>query len=170
MDLSAIIGFVVGVVLWGLVAALALTAAVRSKALCREGLTEGARDFFILIPRVLVGVVGSGYIAAIMPQDLISHWIGPNSGLVGIAIATVVGAATPGGAVVGFAIGAAALKGGAGAPQVIAYTTAWSLYTIQRLFNWEIHMMAPRVVWLRAATSFPLPFLAGIAAMLVGKP
>ena len=31
-------------------------------------------------------------------------------------------------------------------------------------------MMAPRVVWLRAATSFPLPFLAGIAAMLVGKP
>jgi hypothetical protein len=25
-------------------------------------------------------------------------------------------------------------------------------------------------VWLRAATSFPLPFLAGIAAMLVGKP
>ena len=39
-----------------------------------------------------------------------------------------------------------------------------------RLFNWEIHMMAPRVVWLRAATSFPLPFLAGIAAMLVGKP
>ena len=59
---------------------------------------------------------------------------------------------------------------GAGAPQVIAYTTAWSLYTIQRLFNWEIHMMAPRVVWLRAATSFPLPFLAGIAAMLVGKP
>ena len=72
--------------------------------------------------------------------------------------------------VVGFAVGAAALKGGAGAAQVIAYTTAWSLYTIQRLFNWEIHMMAPRVVWLRAATSFPLPFLAGIAAMLVGKP
>ena len=170
MDLTAVIGFVVGVVLWGLVAALALTAAVRSKALCREGLTEGARDFFVLIPRVLVGVVGSGYLAAALPQDLIADWIGPKSGLAGIGIATFAGAITPGGAVVGFSVGAAALKGGAGAPQVIAYTTAWSLYTIQRLFNWEIHMMAPRVVWLRAATSFPLPFLAGIAAMLVGKP
>ena len=170
MDLTHVIGLVIAFLLWGLVAALALTAAVRSKALFREGMREGARDFVVLIPRVMIGVVGSGYIAAIMPQDLITHWIGPNSGLIGIAIATVVGAATPGGAVVGFAIGAAALKGGAGAPQVIAYTTAWSLYTIQRLFNWEIHMMAPRVVWLRAATSFPLPFLAGIAAMLVGKP
>jgi uncharacterized membrane protein YraQ (UPF0718 family) len=170
VDLTAVIGIVVGILLWGLVAALALTAAVRSKALCREGLAEGARDFVVLIPRVLVGVVGSGYIAAIMPQDLIAAWIGPGSGLIGITIATFIGAATPGGAVVGFAIGAAALKSGAGAPQVIAYTTAWSLYTIQRLFNWEIHMMPPRVVWLRAATSFPLPFLAGITAMLIGRP
>ena len=69
----------------------------------------------------MIGVVGSGYIAAIMPPDLIAAWIGPNSGFIGILIATIVGAATPGGAVVGFAIGAAALKSGAGAPQVIAY-------------------------------------------------
>jgi uncharacterized membrane protein YraQ (UPF0718 family) len=165
-----VISTVVAVILWGLVAGLALTAAVRSKALFREGAWEGSRDFVVLIPRVLIGVVGSGYIAAVMPQDLITQWIGPNSGLLGITIAALCGAATPGGAVVGFAIGAAALKGGAGAPQVIAYTTAWSLYTIQRLFNWEIHMMAPRVVWLRAAISIPLPFLAGIAAMLIGKP
>src|SRR5947209_1237950 len=109
-------------------------------------------------------------LVAVMPQATIATWIGPNSGLVGIAIATLAGAATPGGAVVGFSVGAAALKGGAGAPQVIAYTTAWSLYTLQRLINWEIHMMAPRVVWLRAMASFPLPFLAGIGALLLGKP
>ena len=77
---------------------------------------------------------------------------------------------TPGGAVVGFAIGAAALKSGAGAPQVIAYTTAWSLYALQRLLNWEIQMMAPRFVLLRASISLPLPLLAGVSAMLVGKP
>ena len=170
MDLIAIIGIIVGIVLWGLVAVLALTAAVRSKALFREGAWEGARDFVVLIPRVLIGVVGSGYLAAVMPQDVIAHWIGPNSGVFGILIAALCGAATPGGAVVGFSVGAAALKGGAGAAQVIAYTTAWSLYTIQRLINWEIHMMAPRVVWLRAAISMPLPILAGICAMLIGKP
>ena len=170
MDVTTVIGIVVSALLWTLVAVLALTAAVRSKALCREGLWEGGRDFVVLIPRVLVGVVGSGYIAAVVPQEIITAWIGPNSGLTGITIATLAGAATPGGAVVGFSIGAAALKGGAGAPQVIAYSTAWSLYALQRLINWEIWMMAPRVVWLRAAVSVPLPFLAGLGAMLIGKP
>jgi uncharacterized membrane protein YraQ (UPF0718 family) len=165
-----IVGIAVTVVLWGLVAGLALTAAVRSKALFREGAFEGSRDFVVLIPRVLVGVVGSGYLAAVMPPELIATWIGPNSGFTGILIGMIAGAVTPGGAVVGFSIGAAALKGGAGTPQVIAYTTAWSLYTIQRLLNWEIYMMPARVVWLRAAVSIPLPLLAGVTAMLLGKP
>jgi uncharacterized membrane protein YraQ (UPF0718 family) len=170
MDLVHIISIVIGILLWILVGVLAFTAAMRSKVLFREGAYEGARDFIVLIPRVMIGVVGSGYVAAVMPPDLIAKWIGPNSGLLGILIATVVGAATPGGAVVGFAVGAAALKSGAGAPQVIAYSTAWSLYTIQRMLNWEIHMMAPRFVWLRAAISFPLPILAALAALLLGKP
>ena len=56
-------------------------AAMRSKALFREGAFEGGRDFFVLIPRVMIGVVGSGYIAAVMPADLITTWIGPKSGL-----------------------------------------------------------------------------------------
>jgi hypothetical protein len=161
---------IVNVLLWALVATLALTAAVRSKALFREAAGEGARDFVVLLPRILIGVVGSGYIAAVMPQDLITTWIGPNSGVLGIAIAALAGAVTPGGAVVGFAVGAAALKGGGGAPQVIAYSTAWSLYALTRLINWEVAMMPPRVVWLRAAVSVPLPFLAGVGAMLIGHP
>jgi hypothetical protein len=161
---------IVNLLLWVLVAVLALTAAVRSKALFREGATEGARDFVMLLPRIMVGVVGSGYIAAIMPEDLITTWIGPNSGLLGITIATLAGAVTPGGAVVGFSVGAAALKGGGGAPQVIAYSTAWSLYALTRLINWEVAMMPARVVWLRAAVSIPLPFLAGVGAMLIGHP
>jgi len=161
---------IVNLLLWVLVAALALTAAVRSKALFREAASEGVRDFVVLLPRIMIGVVGSGYIAAIMPENLITTWIGPQSGLLGIAIATLAGAITPGGAVVGFSVGAAALKGGGGAPQVIAYTTAWSLYAVTRLINWEVAMMPPNVVWLRAMVSIPLPLLAGIGAMLIGRP
>jgi hypothetical protein len=90
--------------------------------------------------------------------------------LTGVLLATVGGALTPGGPVVGFAIGAAALKGGAGAPQVIAYSTAWALYAIHRLVLYEVPMMPPRVVWLRAMVSLPLPFIAAASAMLIGKP
>jgi uncharacterized membrane protein YraQ (UPF0718 family) len=156
--------------LWLIALALGLVAASRSRKLLRDSAREGAIDCLRLIPRIMLGVVGAGYIAALLPQEVVGRWLGADSGITGLCIAVLGGAFTPGGPVIGFSIGAAALKGGAGAPQVIAYTTAWSLYTIQRLINWEIHMMAPRVVWLRAAVSIPLPILAGIAAMLIGKP
>jgi hypothetical protein len=80
------------------------------------------------------------------------------------------GAFTPGGPVIGFSIGAAALKGGAGTPQVIAYTIAWALFAVQRLFIWELPVMPERLVWLRVMASLPLPLLAAAGAMLLGRP
>lgn len=160
----------VNVVLWAVVAAVALTAATRSRFLLREGATQGTLDFFRIIPRIFLGVVGSGFLAEIMPQQFVIQSLGPNSGVVGICIAIVAGALTPGGAVIGFALGATALKAGAGAPQVIAYSTAWALLALQRVVGWEIPMMPARVVWLRVAVSLPLPFLAAFGAMLLGKP
>ena len=127
-------------------------------------------EFLRLIPRIALGVIGSGFIADAMPQDLIVPWIGPQSGMIGVAIATLGGAATSGGPVVGFSVAAAALKAGGGAPQVIAYVTAWSLFSIQRILGWEIPSMPPRVVWLRAAVSVPLPFLVAATAMLINRP
>jgi uncharacterized membrane protein YraQ (UPF0718 family) len=156
--------------LWSIVLALAITAGVRRVPLLKQCLREGTIDFVRLLPRLLVGVVGSGFIAEILPRDLMAQWLGPGSGILGILIATLGGALTPGGPVVGFAIGAAALKGGAGVPQVIAFSTAWALFAVQRLFFWELPVLPARLVWLRAAAALPLPFLAAGAAMLLGKP
>lgn len=127
-------------------------------------------EFIRLLPRIAIGVIGSGFIADVLPAALVSQWLGPESGLTGVLIATLGGALTPGGPVVGFSIGAAALKGGAGAPQVIAYSTAWALYAIHRLVMWEMPMMPARIVWLRAIVSLPLPFIAALLAMLAGRP
>ncbi len=160
----------INLLLWGLVLVLVAAAATRSTVLVRDGIREGLIEFVRLLPRIAIGVVGSGYIAEVLPQDLIGHWLGPNSGFSGLVIAALGGALTPGGPVVGFAVGSAALKSGAGAPQVIAYSTAWALYAVQRIMVFEIPMMPPRVVWLRAAVSLPLPFLAAAAALLAGKP
>lgn len=164
------LSFAVDLLLWGIVAVLMLMAALRGRQVLQQAVWEGIVDFLALIPRLIFGVIGAGFLAEVLPQDLIVSWIGPDSGLVGLAIATLVGALTPGGPVVGFAIGATAIKSGAGAPQIIAFVTAWSLYAIQRFVMWEIPVMEPRVVWLRAMSSLPLPFLAGLGAMLVGKP
>ncbi len=160
----------VNILLWLVVVALAFVAATRGRVLLYDGAREGVLEFIRLLPRICAGVIGSGFIAEVLPKALVASWIGPGSGFLGVVIATVGGALTPGGPVVGFSIGAAALKSGAGAPQVIAYSTAWALYAIHRLVIWEMPMMPARVVWLRAAVSLPLPFIAAAAAMLLAKP
>jgi len=160
----------INVLLWLVVGILAVIAATRGRVLLDDGVRAGVMEFILLLPRIGVGVVGSGFVAEALPNEWIAPWIGPESGLLGVAIATIGGALTPGGPVVGFSIGAAALKSGAGAPQVIAYSTAWALYAIHRLVIWEVPMMPARVVWLRALVSLPLPFLAAALAMLLGRP
>ena len=162
--------YLVEALLWILVAALALAAAVKGRILFRDGLREGTTDFLRLLPKVLLGVVGSGYVAAIMPADITARYLGPECGFLGVTIAILAGAFTPGGPVVGFSIGAAAIKSGAGAPQVIAYVTAWALFAVQRFFLWELPIMPPRLVWIRALASLPLPFIAAAGAMLLGRP
>ena len=160
----------VNLLLWLVVGVLAFMAALRGRVLLNDGAREGLWEFIRLLPRIGAGVVGSGFIAEVLPKALVASWIGPESGFIGVLIATLGGALTPGGPVVGFSIGAAALKGGAGAPQVIAYSTAWALYAIHRLVIWEVPMMPPRLVWLRAAVSVPLPFIAAAIAMALARP
>jgi len=165
-----VIGFAIDVLLWGFVVALAVAAAIRNRAMAWDGVRDGTVDFLRLIPRLVFGVIGAGFLAEVLPQELIISWFGPDSGILGLTIATIVGCATPGGPVVGFAIAATALKSGAGAPQVIAFVSAWSLFALQRLLMWELPVMDQKAVWVRIAVSLPLPFLAAAIAMLVGKP
>jgi len=160
----------INIFLWTVVAVLAFIAMMRSRTLFREGAKGGTVDFIRLVPRLAIGVLGSGFIGEIMPQALIAEWLGPSSGFSGTLIASLSGALTPGGPMVGFAIGVAALKSGASAPQVIAYSTAWALFALNRVFIWELPMMPPRIVWLRIVASLPLPFLAAWIAMLAGRP
>jgi uncharacterized membrane protein YraQ (UPF0718 family) len=160
----------IDMILWGSVAALGFIALRRGRTLLTSSVREGAKDFINIVPRVALGVIGSGYIAAIIPPQVITGWLGPDSGWAGVLAAVIAGAVTPGGPVVGFSIGAVALKSGAGAPQVIAYVIAWALFAFQRLILWEIPFMPARFVWFRAAVSLPFPFLAAAIAMTIGRP
>jgi uncharacterized membrane protein YraQ (UPF0718 family) len=162
--------FLVDGLLWMIALALGLIAAMRSRQLLYASAREGTVDCLRLIPRIMLGVVGSGYIAALLPQEVVGRWLGADSGVTGMLIAVFGGAFTPGGPVIGFSIGAAALKGGAGTPQVIAYTIAWALFAVQRLFIWELPVMPQRLVLWRVIASLPLPFLAAALAMMLGRP
>jgi hypothetical protein len=161
---------IIDIILWGSVVALAVIAWRRGRLVLTTSVREGTMDFINIVPRIALGVIGSGYIAAVIPQQIITGWLGPDSGWLGVLTGVIAGAATPGGPVVGFSIGAVALKAGGGAPQIIAYVVAWALFAFQRLLLWEIPFMPARFVWFRAAVSLPFPFLAAAIAMAIGRP
>ena len=133
----------IDILLWGSVAAVGLIAWQRGPIVLTSSLRQGTREFIGIIPRIALGVVGSGYIAAVIPQEIITGWLGPNSGWLGVATAVVAGAATPGGPVVGFSIGAVALKSGGGSPQVLAYVIAWALLPSSGSCSGKFHSCHP---------------------------
>jgi hypothetical protein len=155
---------IIDIILWASVAAVGFIAFRRGPMVLKVSPREGTMDFINIVPRIALGVIGSGYIAAVIPQEIITGWLGPLT-------ATIAGVATPGGGPeIGFSIGAVAMKAGGGPPQVIAYVIAWALFAFQRLLLWEIPFMPARFVWFRAAVSLPFPFVAAAIAMAIGKP
>src|SRR6202008_4690200 len=95
----------IDIMLWGSVAVLAFLVWRRGRVLALASAREGAVDFINIVPRIALGVIGSGYIAAVIPPEVITGGLGPDSGWMGVLAATIAGAVTPGGPVVGFSIG-----------------------------------------------------------------
>jgi hypothetical protein len=134
---------IIDILLWGSLFGVGVIAWRQDKTVLTVALRNGGMDFINIVPRIALGVIGSGFIAAIIPSEVIVGGLGPDTGWLGVATAVVAGAATPGGPVVGFSIGAVALKSGGGAPQVTAYVVAWALFAFQRLILWEIPSCRP---------------------------
>ena len=82
------------VILWTSVAAVGFIAYRRGPKVMTSSRREGAMDFISIAPRIALVVVDSGYIAAVIPQEVIPGWLGPNSRWLGVATAVVAGAAT----------------------------------------------------------------------------
>src|SRR5258708_4844618 len=167
---SGLKGLLIGAAFGAILPGGPFTAYRRGPKVMSASLREGTLDFINIVPRIALGVIGSGYIAAVIPQEVITGWLGPDSGWLGVLTAVIAGAATPGGPVVGFSIGAVALKAGGGPPQVTAYVIAWALFAFQRVMLWEIPFMPARFVWFPPPVSVPFPFLAAAIAMAIGKP
>ena len=70
----------IDILLWGSVAAVGYLAYLRGRVVLTTSLREGTMDFINIVPRIGLGVIGSGYIAAVIPQEIITGWLGPDSG------------------------------------------------------------------------------------------
>ena len=66
--------------LWAIVIVLGLMLAARSQPLFLDSLRFAAREFMALLPRIALGMIGSGFIAEILPQQWMMAWFGPGTG------------------------------------------------------------------------------------------
>ena len=96
-------------------------------------------------------------------QPFISEWLGPQSGLRGILIGSMLGTLTPGGPVVTVPILAGLLRSGSSVGVAVAYLTGWGLWSLDRL-PLEIGLLGWKFTVIRVACVCLLAPIAGLIA------
>ena len=118
-----------------------------------------------ILPLLVFAFIVAGMVQVLLPQELISKWIGAESGIRGILIGTVAGALAPGGPYVSLPVAAGLLRSGAGVGTVVAFLTGWSLWAVSRL-PMEVGILGWKFTLIRLASTFFFPPIAGLIAHL----
>jgi len=118
-----------------------------------------------ILPLLIFAFIMAGMIQTLLPRELLSKWIGEESGLRGILIGTLAGGITPGGPYVSLPVVAGLLRAGAGVGTMVAFITAWSLWAVSRL-PMEIGVLGWKFTAIRLVCTFFFPPIAGLIAHL----
>jgi uncharacterized membrane protein YraQ (UPF0718 family) len=130
-----------------------------------QGLNSGLKMIIEIFPLLLFAFIVAGMVQVLLPQELLSRWIGEESGIKGILIGTLAGGVTPGGPYVSLPVVAGLLKAGAGVGTLVAFLTAWSLWAVARL-PMEIGILGWKFTFVRFICTFFFPPIAGFIAQL----
>jgi len=127
------------------------------------GLKSGGILLLQILPLLIFAFIIAGMVPVLVPTELISRWIGAESGIRGILIGTVVGGLMPGGPYVCLPIAAGLLRVGASVGTMVAFITAWSLWAVSRL-PLDIAILGWQFTLIRLACTFFFPPIAGLIA------
>jgi len=127
------------------------------------GLKSAGNILLQIIPLLIFAFIIAGMIQVIVPTEMISKWVGAESGFRGILIGTAIGGLTPGGPFVTLPIAAGLLRTGASIGTLVAFMTAWSLLAFTRL-PLEIGLLGWKFTLIRLACTFFFPLIAGLIA------
>jgi len=133
------------------------------------GLLAGGRALWHNLPLVLLGFAIAGLIQVLVPGELISRWLGVQSGAKGVLIACLAGGLVPGPPYAVFPLVAGLYKAGAGLGPVVGFISAWSLWSVARL-PIEMALVDPKVALVRYGVTFVVPPLAGLLASVLTRP
>jgi uncharacterized membrane protein YraQ (UPF0718 family) len=115
---------------------------------------------------LIVSFILAGLVQVLIPRDLITQWLGAESGVRGVLIGCVVGGLVPGSPYTTFPIVASLYEAGASLGAVVGFVTAWALWSISRLPT-EMALIDPRPALIRYAITFIVPPITGVLAEVV---
>jgi len=127
------------------------------------GLKAAGSLLLQIVPLLIFAFIVAGMIQHLVPTEMISRWIGMESGFRGILIGTVLGGVAPGGPFISLPIAAGLLRTGASIGTMVAFLTGWSLLAVTRL-PLEIGIMGWQFTLIRLACVFFFPPIAGLIA------
>jgi uncharacterized membrane protein YraQ (UPF0718 family) len=136
----------------------------RGPGTARRAVVDTGQSLVKILPIFAVALPMAAFLAELIPADAAVAWIGPESGVSGILVASFAGGLMPGGPFVTFPLVLAFAKAGAGVPQMAALITGWSIFALHRIITWEYPLLGWRFVALRLVAAAPLPILAGLLA------
>ena len=127
------------------------------------GLKASGNLLIQIIPLLVFAFIVAGMIQVLIPTEIISKWIGAESGLRGLLIGTVVGGFAPGGPFISLPLAAGLLRVGASVGTMVAFLTSWSLWAVSRL-PMEVGILGWQFTLIRLACTFFFPPIAGFLA------
>jgi len=128
-----------------------------------SGVKSGLSMTVEILPLLIFAFIVAGMVQVLLPRELLSKWVGVESGMRGILIGTVAGGFTPGGPYVSLPVVAGLLRSGASIGTMVAFLTGWSLWAVSRL-PMEVGVLGWKFTLFRIASTFFFPPIAGLIA------
>jgi uncharacterized membrane protein YraQ (UPF0718 family) len=132
----------------------------------RRGVSMGWHTLKRTLPLLLIAFIIAGYVKVLAPQDLVSSWIGPDSGWRGLLVGTGAGMLLPGGPYVVFPLIAALYQAGAGVGPTLAIITSWSALALLTV-SFELPFLGWRFTLLRIGMGLAIPLLVGLTGTIL---
>ena len=120
-------------VLYGLAALGLIVSFFKSRQKTKLALKKAWKSFESILPQLLTIMLLVGIMLAILDEEVISKLLGSESGMVGMAIAAVIGSITLIPGFVAFPLAASLLKAGAGYAQITIFITTLMMVGIVTL-------------------------------------
>ncbi len=152
-------------ILYGVTAAALILSLIKSRQKTKKALIKALKAFENILPQFLGVIILVGFVLAFLDTHTISRLIGKDSGWLGVAAASLIGAVTLIPGLIAFPTAALLLAGGAGYMQIGAFISSLMMVGVVTA-PVEIKYFGKKFTLLRNLLAFAFSFLV---AFVIGK-